>query len=99
MIRDPGALSEDGFVLAIVTINKRTGKVERPPEVVTRGFAAGETSLRGCWRRRSNEHWKIRREEKADYGVMKEKIRIDLKRYIQKRPAAGRMIMPVILEI
>ena len=38
-------------------------------------------------------------EEKADYGVMKEKIRIDLKRYIQKNTARRPLIMPVILEI
>jgi ribonuclease J len=38
-------------------------------------------------------------EEKADYGVMKEKIRLDLKRYIQKSTSRRPMIMPIILEI
>jgi ribonuclease J len=38
-------------------------------------------------------------EEKADYGVIKEKIRIDLKRYIQKTTSRRPLIMPVILEI
>jgi ribonuclease J len=38
-------------------------------------------------------------EEKADYGVIKEKIRIDLKRYIQKNTSRRPLIMPVILEI
>jgi len=33
VIRDRKHLSEDGIVLAIITINKRTGKVERAPEV------------------------------------------------------------------
>jgi len=40
-----------------------------------------------------------RAEEKADYGVIKEKIRIDLKRYIQKNTSRRPLIMPVILEI
>ena len=31
VIRDRRTLSEDGIVLAIITINKRTGKVERRP--------------------------------------------------------------------
>jgi ribonuclease J len=38
-------------------------------------------------------------EEKADYGVIKEKIRQDLKRYINKNTSRRPLIMPVILEI
>lgn len=100
VIRDRRHLSEDGIVLAVITINKRTGKVERAPEVVTRGFVVGEIG----WNEQAREI--VNRtldassaEEKADYGVMKEKIRIDLKRYIQKNTARRPLIMPVILEI
>jgi len=38
-------------------------------------------------------------EEKTDYGVIKEKIRTDLKRYISKQTQERPLIMPVILEI
>jgi len=38
-------------------------------------------------------------EEKADYGVIKEKIRTDLKRYISRQTQRRPLIMPVILEI
>src|SRR5437764_39474 len=38
-------------------------------------------------------------EEKADYGVIKEKIRADLKRFIGKTTSRRPLIMPVILEI
>ena len=37
-------------------------------------------------------------EEKTDWGVMKEKIRADLKRYIVKETSRRPLIMPVILE-
>jgi ribonuclease J len=100
VIRDRRHLSEDGFVLAIITINKHTGKVERPPEVVTRGFVSGEIALNEQAREiviRTLESSSA--EEKADYGVMKEKIRIDLKRYIQKSTSRRPLIMPVILEV
>ena len=39
------------------------------------------------------------REEKTDWGVIKEKIRADLKRYIVKETSRRPLIMPVILEI
>jgi ribonuclease J len=38
-------------------------------------------------------------EERGDYGVIKEKIRADLKRHIQKSTSRRPLIMPVILEI
>jgi ribonuclease J len=38
-------------------------------------------------------------EEKADYGVIKEKIRTDLKRYISRQTQRRPLIMPVILEV
>ena len=37
--RPPAHLGEGGIVLPIITINKRTGKVENTPEIVIRGFA------------------------------------------------------------
>ena len=38
-------------------------------------------------------------EEKTDWGVMKEKIRADLKRHIVKQTSKRPLIMPVILEV
>ena len=100
VIKDRRHLSEDGFVLPIIAINKLTGKVEVTPEIVTRGFSGGEN---GFWEEaraviqqtlgHSSE------EERADYGVIKEKIRADLKRFISKQTQKRPLIMPVILEI
>ncbi|HEY0796955.1 MAG TPA: ribonuclease J [Acidisarcina sp.] len=100
VIRDRRNLSEDGIVLPIITINKHTGKVEGRPEIVTRGFAATEQGLMDNARQvvtRTLEQSSA--EEKADYGVIKEKVRIDLKRFIQKNTSRRPLIMPVILEI
>src|ERR1700735_658093 len=38
VVRDRKHLSEDGVVVPIIAIDKHTGKVEVPPEIVTRGF-------------------------------------------------------------
>ena len=38
-------------------------------------------------------------EQKTDYGMVKEKVRVELKRLIQKTTGRRPMIMPVILEI
>ena len=99
VIRDRRHLSEDGFVLPILTINKLTGKVERPPELVTRGFVAEAGLMESARQVVASTLENSSSEEKADYGVIKEKIRIDLKRYIQKNTSRRPLIMPVILEL
>ena len=99
VIRDRRHLSEDGFVLPILTINKLSGKVERQPELVTRGFVAEAGLMESARQVVASTLENSSTEEKADYGVIKEKIRIDLKRYIQKNTSRRPLIMPVILEI
>jgi ribonuclease J len=102
VIRDRRHLSEDGIVLPIIAINKLTGKVEAPPEIVMRGFS-GNTDDDGFLdqARQSvmNTLESSSDEEKGDYGMIKEKIRQDLKRFIVKNTSRRPLIMPVILEI
>src|SRR5438046_4990675 len=100
VIKDRRHLSEDGIVLPIIAINKLSGRVETSPEIVTRGFSPGEDGFMDGSRqvvRQTLEQ--SSEEEKADYGVIKEKIRGDLKRYISKQTQKRPLIMPVILEI
>lgn len=100
VIKDRRHLSEDGFVLPIIAINKLTGRVEISPEIVTRGFSAGENGFMDEIRHLVAETLsQSSEEERADYGVIKEKIRADLKRYISKQTQKRPLIMPVILEI
>jgi ribonuclease J len=98
VIRDRRVLSEDGFVLVVLAINKRTGKLELAPEVVMRGFGgaditeqAQETVLRTLE--------SLSGEQKSDYGMVKDKIRTELKKLVQKTTGRRPMIMPVIMEI
>jgi ribonuclease J len=100
VIKDRRHLSEDGFVMPIIAISKLTGRVEVSPEIVTRGFAPGENGVMERAREIVLETLDSSSdEEKADYGVIKEKIRADLKRYISKQTQRRPLIMPVILEI
>jgi ribonuclease J len=100
IIKDRRHLSEDGIVLPIIAINKLSGRVETSPEIVTRGFSPGEDGFMDGARQIVMQTLDVSsEEEKADYGVIKEKIRADLKRYISKQTQKRPLIMPVILEI
>jgi len=101
IIRDRRHLSEDGFVLPIIAINKNTGKSEGLPEIVSRGFVAGDGAAilleaRGVVSRTLETSTP---EERGDWGVMQEKIRTDLKRFLAKQTQRRPLIMPVILEV
>src|SRR6202451_240610 len=45
VIRDRKHLSEDGIVLPIIAINKRTGRAENAPEIVMRGMAIDDPEM------------------------------------------------------
>ena len=103
VIRDRRLLSEDGIVLPIIAINRNTGRLESPPEIVMRGFQRRGRRRGVSWMRRALMVIKTlegsNQEEKTDWGVMKEKIRADLKRHIVKQTSKRPLIMPVILEV
>ncbi len=100
VIKDRKHLSEDGFVMPIIAIDKHSGKLEGAPEIVTRGFAVEDPETVADVRQvvqRVLEQSSA--EERADYGVVKEKIRTELKRTIHKSTGRRPLIMPVILEL
>jgi ribonuclease J len=101
IIRDRRHLSEDGFVLPIIAINKQTGKSEGLPEIVSRGFVSGEGSglLQEARAVVGRTLESSTPEERGDWGVMQEKIRQDLKRFLSKQSQRRPLIMPVILEV
>ena len=100
VIRDRKHLGEDGVFLPIIAINKRTGQVEGVPEITTRGFAADDPELLRNARDVVARTLELSsEEERRDYGVMKDKIRGDLKRFIQKNANRRPLIMPIILEL
>ena len=102
VIRDRRHLSEDGFVLPIIAINKHTGRSETLPEIVSRGFVSFDEKSELMQDARmvvAKTLESSSAEERTDWGVMQEKIRADLKRFLIKQTARRPLIMPVILEV
>jgi ribonuclease J len=101
VIRDRKHLSEDGVVVPIIAIDKHTGRMESQPEIVTRGMFSdnGQELMAGARDVILKTVEQSNSEEKMDWTVMKEKIRVDLKRYINKHTSKRPLILPVILEV
>jgi ribonuclease J len=102
VIRDRRHLSEDGVVVPIVAMDKHNGRLGSQPEIVTRGFLPSDDDqglIAGARDIVLRTIQNSNAEEKSDWTVMKEKIRVDLKRYLNKHTSTRPLILPVILEV
>jgi ribonuclease J len=101
VVRDRRNLSYDGVVLPIVALNPTSGAVEAEPELVTHGFIDGEddellAELRGV----VDATIKLAgHDERTDEAIMKDRLRLALKRHIQRATGRRPVIIPVIMEI
>jgi ribonuclease J len=103
VIRDRRHLSEFGVIVPIVGINRRTGEVESGPEIISRGFVVSEGGaelLDGARDVVLRTVESSTLEEIEDLGVMEEKIRVDLRRYLARETSRSSrpLIAPVVLE-
>ncbi len=102
VVRDRRHLSEDGIVVVVLVIDKATGRMESQPEIIARGFLymEAEDVLIGETRQLVMKTLESsNREEAADWAMIKEKIRVDLRRYLFKQTSKRPLVLPIILEI
>ncbi|HVB98632.1 MAG TPA: ribonuclease J [Candidatus Dormibacteraeota bacterium] len=102
VIRDRQHLAEDGVVVPIIAIDKHTGRIEGLPEVVSRGLFASDNGQELTSRAREVVLRTIENsnpDETADWTVIKEKIRADLRRFLNRQTSKRPLVLPVILEV
>ncbi len=102
VLRDRQHIAEDGIVLPIIAISKKSGAVEGTPEIVSRGFVhidESEELLREAARVVLATVEGCSPEERGDAAVLKAKVHADLKRFLRKTTQRRPMIIPVVIEI
>jgi len=85
-----------------VAINKQTGGIEGVPDIITRGLVLepnAEELLREATALIATLLHETSPEERTDPGVVKEKIRSELRRFFRKRSNRRPLVLPVIMEI
>lgn len=101
VLRDRRHLAEDGLVVPVVAINKQTGMLEGVPDIITRGFVMenSEALLADGARVLAEVIANASLEERTDQGIIKEKLRVELRRFFRKRSGRRPFVLPVIMEI
>jgi ribonuclease J len=101
VLRDRRHLAEDGLVVPVVAINKQTGMLEGVPDIITRGFVMENSPelLADGARLLGEVIEQASIEERTDQGIIKEKLRVELRRFFRKRSGRRPFVLPVIMEI
>ena len=108
VLRDRKVLAEDGMVVVIVQIEKRTGKLVGTPDIVSRGFIFMKDHIELIEGTRK-EVKKLLEQEKvggpneakteADPKYLREQIRDEVGKFLFKKTERRPMILPVIIEV
>jgi ribonuclease J len=101
-VRERKQLAYDGVVSLVITINEETGVLESPPEIVARGLIGVDGSngfIKDAQRVVTEAVEKAPMAERKDTSLLKEHVRLGLKRFIQKQTGAKPVIMPVIVQV
>jgi ribonuclease J len=100
-VRERKQLAYDGVVSLVVTINEETGALEAPPEIIARGLLGddGNGFLKDAQRVVTQAVENASRAERQDTSLLKEHVRVELKRFIQKQTGAKPVIMPVVVQV
>ncbi|PYQ39092.1 MAG: ribonuclease J [Acidobacteria bacterium] len=102
VMRDRRHLSSDGIVVPVVVLDRQSGRLESPPEMVTRGFVDWEEwpGLMDEATRAVAEIVEARPpEEHYDPTVTRERLRQELRRLFRKRTQRRPMVIPVVMEV
>jgi len=102
VLRDRKHLSEDGIIIAVATIDPKTGLIISGPDIISRGFVyvkdneelmAEARKLVGDRLRRDMDHGT------ADWGTLKNNIRDEIAHFISAKTGRRPMILPILMDI
>jgi len=100
VLRDRKVLAEEGIVVVIITISKKTSILLDEPEIISRGFVYMKESeklikeAQEVVKKTVQVNGRIK-----NWLSVKEKITSDLEKYLFKKTARRPMVLPVIVDV
>ena len=103
VIRDRQLLSEAGIFVIVASINTRTGRLKKSPDIISRGFVYLRESQdllqesRNLIKRIIERN--IRGKKQVDFEFLKKKVSDDLTKFLFQKTAKQPLVIPVILGV
>ena len=102
VLRDRKHLSEDGFMIVVVTISKEDGKVLAGPDIISRGFVyvrESEDLMDGAKNVIKSVLLDCEEKNIKEWAYLKNNIKENLKEYLYQKTKRNPMILPIIMEV
>jgi ribonuclease J len=102
VLRDRRQLSQDGILIAVVTLDKQTGRLLAGPDLVSRGFVYIRESERLMEEAKGRVRQVFDRLESGkvmEWAALKTGIRDALGRFLYEKTGRRPMILPIIMEV
>jgi len=102
VLKDRKTLSQDGLVVAVLTIDCETGRLVAAPEIISRGFVYmrdSEELIADTKLMLAKEARKFEGADRSDYSNIKNGIKSALKTHLKNRTKRTPMILPILVEI
>jgi len=103
VIRDRRALSSEGILMVVVSVDRETGIIVAGPEILTRGFVhakesndlleATKSHLRDTLSEYTNGH------QTDDWGYLSRQLRDTTAQFLYKETRRRPMILPMVMEV
>ena len=97
VLRDRHLLSQDGFFIAVVAVDKSTGKLVEGPDIISRGFVYLRDSEELLEEARQQVIKAL--EKRGRSTALDDKIKEVLSRFLYEQTKRRPMILPVVLEV
>jgi len=102
VLRDRRQLSQDGILIAVVTMDKQKGSVVAGPDIVSRGFVYVRESEQLMDEAKERVKQALERCESGgitEWATIKSNIRDTLGKYLYEKTRRRPMILPIIMEV
>jgi len=102
VLKDRKLLSQDGLVVALITIDSETGRQLADPQIISRGFIymrESEDLIAEAVTLLKEEAARFEGAHRSDYSNIKNSIRSKLKSYLKSKTKRTPMLLPIIQEI
>ncbi len=101
VLRDRKVLSQDGILMAILTVDKETGQPLAGPDIVSRGFVymRDAEELLDSAKDRVLESFIGLNGHASDWSFVKDKIKHTLSDFLYEKTRRRPMILPIVVEV
>lgn len=102
VLRDRQLLSENGMIIIVVSLDRKTAKVVSGPDIVTRGFVyvrESESLMEEIKEIAKKELEKCEQENIREWSTIKSNLRDTLIHYIYGKTKRQPMILPILMDV